>query len=285
MRMLPASTCSPPKRFTPSRLEWESRPFLVLPPAFLCAMCASARADVRHLDFGERLAVVLLAQVVLAPAELDHRYLGALAVANHGGDHFAPHDQRITELDAGTLADEQDLAELDRGAGLGVELLDTQHAVFGDAILLSAGGDHCVHRLEGERGSGERPRILLAPLRRVKRLLHGSTRPRFLRLAPFSGPSMTFDPFSAAPVSDRMRGRARGPFDNDIGRNTRARPAGPRFRRPGDPRAPEERGPAGGPDRRPHHRRRRQAAAPTPRRTGWPCLRAPASRSHRSGRV
>ena len=37
--MLPASTCSPPKTLTPSRLEWESRPLRVLPPAFLCAMC------------------------------------------------------------------------------------------------------------------------------------------------------------------------------------------------------------------------------------------------------
>ena len=27
MMMLPASTCSPPKRLTPRRLEWESRPF------------------------------------------------------------------------------------------------------------------------------------------------------------------------------------------------------------------------------------------------------------------
>src|SRR5487761_101981 len=107
MRILPASTCSPPKRFTPSRLEWESRPFLVLPPAFLCAMCAaSARADVRHLDLGERLAVVLQPQVVLAPHEYHDRYLAALAVANHGSEHLAPRDQRAAELHVGALADE-----------------------------------------------------------------------------------------------------------------------------------------------------------------------------------
>src|SRR5690348_6935107 len=153
MMMLPARTLSPPKRFTPSRLEWESRPFLVLPPAFLCAMCAaSARADVRHLDLGERLAVVLLAQVVLTPPEFHDGYLGALAVANHGGDDLAPREQRLAELHVGALAHEQHLAELDRGAGLRVELLDAQHAVFGDAILLSAGGDHCVHRFEGNGG-------------------------------------------------------------------------------------------------------------------------------------
>src|SRR6185437_5529932 len=153
MMMLPARTLSPPKRFTPSRLEWESRPFLVLPPAFLCAMCAaSARADVRHLDLGERLAVVLLPQVVLAPPELHDRYLGALAMANHGGEHLAPGNHRTAELHVGALTDQQYLAELHRGAGLRVELLDAQHAVFGDAILLSAGGDDCVHRLEGNGG-------------------------------------------------------------------------------------------------------------------------------------
>src|SRR6185312_5877746 len=111
MMMFPARTRSPPKRFTPSRLEWESRPFLVLPPAFLCAMSASARADVRHLDLGERLAVVLLPQVVLAAPKLHDGNLGPLAVANHGGDHLPPREQRIAELDVGTLAHEQDLAE------------------------------------------------------------------------------------------------------------------------------------------------------------------------------
>src|SRR6056297_243824 len=37
-RMLPATTDWPPKSFTPSRLDSESRPFLLLPPAFLCAI-------------------------------------------------------------------------------------------------------------------------------------------------------------------------------------------------------------------------------------------------------
>jgi hypothetical protein len=36
MMMLPAITCSPPKRLTPSRFDSESRLFFVLPPAFLC---------------------------------------------------------------------------------------------------------------------------------------------------------------------------------------------------------------------------------------------------------
>src|ERR1700694_4357206 len=36
--MLPPRTCSPPKRFTPSRWEFESRPLRELPPPFLCAI-------------------------------------------------------------------------------------------------------------------------------------------------------------------------------------------------------------------------------------------------------
>src|SRR3990172_11799302 len=38
MMILPAITCSPPKRLTPNIFGLESRPFLVLPPAFLCAI-------------------------------------------------------------------------------------------------------------------------------------------------------------------------------------------------------------------------------------------------------
>ena len=36
--MLPANTSWPPYRLTPNRLDSESRPFLLLPPAFLCAI-------------------------------------------------------------------------------------------------------------------------------------------------------------------------------------------------------------------------------------------------------
>src|SRR6516162_2401368 len=163
--MLPASTCSPPKRFTPRRLEWESRPFLVLPPAFLCAMscflpgyCRSARADVGHLHFGKHLPVVLLPQVVRAALELHDRYLGALPMAHNRGDHVR------------ALADQQDLSKLDRGAGLGVELLDAQHVVLRHPILLAARGDDRVHSGGGTMGpEAERPRILLTHPVAVKR--------------------------------------------------------------------------------------------------------------------
>src|SRR3989338_7793302 len=41
--MLPATTCSPPKRFMPSRCEWLSRPLRDVPCPFLCAMKFSLR--------------------------------------------------------------------------------------------------------------------------------------------------------------------------------------------------------------------------------------------------
>src|SRR6202165_3803446 len=134
--MLPASTCSPPKRLTPSRLECESRPFLVLPPAFLCAMTKgvlreckrSAGADVRDLDLGEQLSVILLPQVMRAALELDDRHLGALAVAHHRGEYLAPLEGRPADLDVRALTHQQHFAELDGGARLGGEALHPPRA-------------------------------------------------------------------------------------------------------------------------------------------------------------
>src|SRR5260370_31383491 len=144
----PASTCSPPKRFTTRRLECESRPFLVLAPGFLCAMTkgvlrkfkCSAGADVRDLHLSEQLSVILLPQVMRAALELDDRHLGALAVAHDGGEHLAPLEGRLAELDVRALPDQQHFAELDRGARLGVELLDAQHAILRHPLLLAARG-------------------------------------------------------------------------------------------------------------------------------------------------
>src|SRR3989440_4251157 len=105
----------------------------------------SAGADVRDLHFREQLSVVLLPQVMRAALELDHRHLGALAVAHNRGEYLAPLEGRLAELDVRALADQQHFAELDRGARLGVELLDAQHVVLGHPILLAARGDDRVH--------------------------------------------------------------------------------------------------------------------------------------------
>src|SRR5580700_10650305 len=157
--MLPASTCSPPKRFTPRRLEWESRPFLVLPPAFLCAMSlphpqmsASAGADVRDLHLSEQLTVILLAQIVRTALELHDRYLCALAVAHDGGEYLAALERRLAHFHVRTLPDEEHLAKRDGGAQLRVELLHAQHAVLAHPILFTARGDDRVHSRVGGLG-------------------------------------------------------------------------------------------------------------------------------------
>src|SRR3954469_17452244 len=87
IRMLPAETCSPPKRLTPSLLAWESRPLRELPPAFLCAMSYSFKCgagllalDARDLDFRIRLPMALVLLVVLAPAHLENLHLVAAPV-------------------------------------------------------------------------------------------------------------------------------------------------------------------------------------------------------------
>src|SRR5260370_16009275 len=130
IRIFPARTDWPPNGFTPSRLEWESRPFRVLPPAFLCAMSAnpakkvlyaSACADVRDLDLGERLPVGLLPQVVLTAAELHDAHLGALAVADHGGEDLSTLQKGLAQGHIGPLAYQQHFVELDRCARLRIE--------------------------------------------------------------------------------------------------------------------------------------------------------------------
>src|SRR5688572_16187954 len=117
--MLPASTCSPPKRFTPRRFEWESRPLRVLPPAFLCAM-----TDTCYFDLSKFLPMCLHAQIVLAAAEFHDGFLLALAVAYHGREHLATLEQRCADLHIGTFAHEQHLTEFNRGARFCIQQFD-----------------------------------------------------------------------------------------------------------------------------------------------------------------
>src|SRR3979490_1980920 len=109
------------------------------------AQYASARADVRDLDLGEHLPVSLLPQIVLAAAELHDAHLGALALANHGGEPLAALQKGLAQGHIGSLAYQQHFAEFDGRARLGIELFDAKDTVLGDPILLSAGGNDCVH--------------------------------------------------------------------------------------------------------------------------------------------
>src|SRR5215469_2513820 len=66
----PPGTSWPPKTFTPSRCEFESRPFLELPNPFLCAI-HHLRRDLADLHGGERLAMSDGFLVLLFALELE----------------------------------------------------------------------------------------------------------------------------------------------------------------------------------------------------------------------
>src|SRR5687768_7605219 len=86
-----------------------------------------------------------LAQVVLAAAKLHDDFLLALAVFLDGGRDLATLEQRSADLDVVAVADEQNFAELDRGAWLGIELLHLEDGAVLDPILFAARGDNRVH--------------------------------------------------------------------------------------------------------------------------------------------
>src|SRR6185369_1590344 len=136
----PADTSWPPKRFTPRRLELESRPLRELPPAFLCAICLFLRPrqtwkpyglppkcgdlqgersypcshlplDSGDLDFSELLPVALVLGVVLATAQLENGDLVVLAVREHLGAHAGAGHERRADFDRVALAHGQHLVE------------------------------------------------------------------------------------------------------------------------------------------------------------------------------
>src|SRR5713226_857366 len=56
IKIVPAFTSCPPKRFTPSRCPCESRPFVDDPPPFLCAMTHSLFSFVTQANPAEPVA-------------------------------------------------------------------------------------------------------------------------------------------------------------------------------------------------------------------------------------
>src|SRR5688572_12648483 len=145
-RMLPASTVWPPNFLTPSRFDWDSRPFLVLPPAFLCAMFdSSGRRDAGHLHFGVRLTVTFLAQVVLAAPEFGDLDLVGLAMGLHRRGDARARDVRRTDRHVRAFADQENLIELDGGARIRVEFLDPHDGALAHPVLLAPGGNDGVH--------------------------------------------------------------------------------------------------------------------------------------------
>src|SRR5918998_2250431 len=82
----PALTSWPPKRLTPRRWAFESRPFRVEDAPFLCAMSASA-LDTGDADLGVVLAVPLALAVSGLVLVLEDVNLRSLGRAQHLGGH------------------------------------------------------------------------------------------------------------------------------------------------------------------------------------------------------
>src|SRR5450432_1185315 len=97
----------------PRYCAFEPRPLRVAPAPFLCAMVSGLHAADEQLGVG--LAVTVLAAVVLPAPELeDDDLLAAVLRSDLRGDAGAD-DERSAHLD-GLAAEEENLAELDRGA-------------------------------------------------------------------------------------------------------------------------------------------------------------------------
>src|ERR1700732_4270417 len=170
--MLPGTTISPPNFLTPSRRPALSRPLRDEPPAFLCATFRSPAAprrrfflprqpDLGDLQHGLVLAVGVLAPVILPPLLLEDDDLAGAALLDEGGADRGAGQEGRAGRDIGAVADHQHFAELDHGAGLAVELLDRDHIVLGNRVLLAAGADHCKHDWSdiGWRARRGKPRL------------------------------------------------------------------------------------------------------------------------------
>src|SRR6185437_5355548 len=170
-RIDPPVTVSPPKRFTPSRCAFESRPFLLLPRPFLCAIVPPHRGsqprqflipwpwalgpgpytlrlealaihlDLVDLHLNEALAVALQLLVLLLPLVVEDKDLVAAALADDLGQHLRA-AQLLLKL-ALVAAHCQHIRELQRAIVLA--LLNPQRVAGSHAVLLAAGTNDCVH--------------------------------------------------------------------------------------------------------------------------------------------
>src|SRR4051794_23676982 len=140
----PAFTTWPPKRFTPRRCAFESRPLREDEAPFLCAMESSALRDVANHDVGQPLTVPLTLVVAGLVLELVDADLRALAVlddlAGHG--HLG---QRIRVRGDGVAVDQEDGREGDGVTLLAGEPVDREPIAHGNLVLAATGLHDCVH--------------------------------------------------------------------------------------------------------------------------------------------
>src|SRR5271170_6727439 len=104
----------------------------------------------------------LLTLVMLAAAEFDNANLVALAMALDRGDHLGRSHIGCANGDRRSGANQQHLIEFDAGTLVCVELLDTHHGTFLNAVLFTARGDHGIHfwNSESDNGTAKEPGIV-----------------------------------------------------------------------------------------------------------------------------
>src|SRR5690606_15499484 len=142
----PALTTWPPKRFTPRRCAFESRPLRVDDAPFLCAISASPLLDAGDLQARELRAVAhaaLVAGLVAVVLDADLR-------AAQVGHDLCP------DLDLGEASgvrrhpggiDEQHGGQLDRAVVVTGDAVDDESGTDRDLLLPAAGAHDCVHHV------------------------------------------------------------------------------------------------------------------------------------------
>src|SRR5262249_28965274 len=86
-----------------------------------------------------------LAPRVLAPALLERDHLGAAGLLDHLAGDRGTRDRGRADRNV-VAAHDKHLAKLDEVAGRALDLVDRDHILLGDPVLLAAGLDDCEHR-------------------------------------------------------------------------------------------------------------------------------------------
>ena len=101
--------------------------------------------DLDDLDFRVVLTVAGALHGVLAAAELENADLVGAAVMGHDSGHGSTFHDGGTDLKAFFGAHSEHFVENHFAFNVGVEGFDLEKITFGNAVLLAAGLDNCVH--------------------------------------------------------------------------------------------------------------------------------------------
>ena len=107
---------------------------------------ADSTADPGYLNLGEKLAMGMLPLVVCAALEFHNINFPALALPQDPGADTAAGQQWVAHFDARSLADQQNLIELDTGALVGLEFFQPEALTFTGPVLFAARAKNRVHR-------------------------------------------------------------------------------------------------------------------------------------------